>query len=117
MTTLRKAIILAVFFAVISAGAALSYAAPWTDISWRQALLWTGSFCCLGFLLGGIYAFDPDSDLKIKSSAIGRMSFGVIASLILSALWRWPLEGVALAGLIGAVLGYLGMMWAKFADF
>ena len=66
---------------------------------------------------GGIYAFDPDSDLKIKSSAIGRMSFGVIASLILSALWRWPLEAVALASLIGAVLGYVGMMWAKFADF
>ena len=117
MTTLRKAIILAVFFAVTSAGAALSYAASWTDISWRQAQLWAASFCCLGFLLGGIYAFDPDSNLKIKSSAIGRMSFGVIASLILSALWRWPLEGVALASLIGAVLGYLGMMWAKFADF
>ena len=117
MTTLRKAIILAVFFSMISACAALSYAALWTDISWRHALLGTGSFGCLGFLLGGIYAFDPDSDLKIKSSAIGRMSFGVIASLILSALWRWPLEAVALASLIGAVLGYVGMMWAKFADF
>jgi hypothetical protein len=45
------------------------------------------------------------------------MSFGVIASLILSALWRWPLEGIALASLIGAVLGYFGMIWAKFADF
>ena len=117
MTTLRKAIILAIFFAVVSAVAALSYAAPWTDISWRRALLGTGSFGCFGFLLGGIYAFDPKSDLKIKSSAIGRMSFGVIASLILSALWRWPLEGIALASLIGAVLGYFGMIWAKFADF
>jgi len=66
---------------------------------------------------GGIYAFDPASDLKIKSSAIGRMSFGVIASLILSALWHWPLEGVALASLIGAVLGYLGMILARFVDF
>lgn len=117
MTTLRKAIILAIFFAVTSVGAALSYAAPWTDISWRQASLLAGSFSCLGFLLGGIYAFDPDSDLMIKSSAVGRMSFGVIASLILSALWGWPLEGAALASLIGAALGYLGMMWAKFADF
>lgn len=117
MTTLRKAIILAVLFAVISAIAALSHVAIWTDISWQRALLGTGSFGCFGFLLGGIYAFDPESDLKIKSSAIGRMSFGVMASLILSALWRWPIEGVALASLIGAVLGYLGMTWAKFVDF
>ncbi|CAN7592101.1 hypothetical protein [Duganella sp. LjRoot269] len=117
MNTLHKAIILAVFFAVISAAAALSYAAPWTDITWRRTVLGAGSFGCFGFLLGGIYAFDPESDLKIKSSAIGRMSFGVIASLILSALWRWPLEGIALASLIGAVLGYFGMIWAKFADF
>jgi len=117
MTTWRKAIILAVFFAMASAAAALSYVSPWTDISWQRVLLWTGSFGCFGFLLGGIYAFDPESDLKIKSSALGRMSFGVLASFIFAALWRWPIEGIALASLIGAVLGYFGMTWAKFVDF
>lgn len=117
MTTLRKAFILAVFFAVIAAIAALSYSVPWSDISWRSGLLGTGSFGCFGFLLGGIYAFDPESDLKIKPSAIGRVSFGVVASLILSALWRWPLEGLMLASFIGALLGYFGMIWAKFVDF
>lgn len=117
MTTLRKATILALFFAVISAVAALSYAAPFTDMAWRSVLLGTGSFACFGFLLGGIHAFDPESELKIRSSTIGRMSFGVVAALILSALWRWPLEGVVLASLVGAVLGYFGMMWAKFVDF
>jgi hypothetical protein len=65
----------------------------------------------------GIYAFDPESDLKIKPSAIGRISFGVIASLISSALWRWPLEGVVLASFIGALLRYFGMIWAKFVGF
>lgn len=117
MTTLRKAIILAAVFAVISAVAALSHVTTWTNISWQRALVGTGSFGCFGFLLGGIYAFDPKSDLRIESSAIGRMSFGVVASLILSALWRWPLEAVALASLIGAALGYFGMLWAKFVDF
>lgn len=117
MTTLRKAIILAVLFAVLSAVAALSHVVTWTDTSWQRALIGTGSFGCFGLLLGGIYAFDPESDLKIKSSAIGRMSFGVMASLILSALWRWPLEGIALASLIGAALGYFGMTWAKLVDF
>jgi hypothetical protein len=102
MTTLRKAFILAVFFAVITAVAALSYAAPWTDISWRRALLGAGSFGCFGFLLGGIYAFDPESDLKIKSSAIGRISFGVIASLMKTLHHQTPAQqfqqGVASIG-------------------
>lgn len=117
MTTLSKAIILAISCAVISAVAALAQVTTWADISWQRALLGTGSFGCFGFLLGGIYAFDPKSDMKIKSSVLGRMLFGVIASLMLSALWRWPVEGVALAVLIGAVLGYFGMTWAKFVDF
>jgi hypothetical protein len=117
MTTLGKALILAIFFAVIAAIAGLSYLLPWADTSWRQALLGIGSLCCFGFLLGGIYAFDPESELKITSSAIGRISFGITASLMLSALWRWQLEGAALACFIGAVLGYFGMTWAKYADF
>ena len=117
MTTLRKAFILALFFAVITAIAAALHAGPWTDMSWRSALLWVGSFGCFGFLLGGIYAFDPESDLKIKSSTIGRMSFGVTAALVLSAMWHLPPDGIALAGILGAVLGYLGMIWAKFVNF
>jgi hypothetical protein len=78
---------------------------------------WNRFLWLFWFFAEGIYAFDPESDLKIKSSAFGRMSFGITASLILSALWRWPLEGVALASFIGAVLGYFGLSWAKYADF
>jgi len=117
MTNLRKALILAILFAVITAVAGILYGAPWTAVGWHSLLLFVGSFGCFGFLLGGIYAFDPESDLKITSSAPGRTSFGAAASLVLSALWHWPLEGVALAGLVGVVLGYLGMIWAKYVDF
>lgn len=115
--TIYKAFILAVFFAVITVTAALLNWLPWTNSTWRDALLGIGSFGCFGFLLGGIYAFDPESDFKIKSSAIGRMSFGLIASLLLSVLWRWPIEGVVLAALIGVLLGYFGMTWARYVDF
>jgi hypothetical protein len=117
MTHLRKALILAIFFAVITAAAGMLYAAPWTGIRWHDLLLGIGSFACFGFLLGGIYAFDPESDLKITSSGTGRMSFGAAAALILSVLWHWPLEGAALAVLMGAMLGYLGMTWARYVDF
>jgi hypothetical protein len=117
MTNFRKAVILAIVFALITAAAALLNAAPWTGLPLQRLLLWLGSAGSFGFLLGGIYAFDPESDLKIKSSSIGRMSFGLAASLLLSALWRWPPECVAFAGLTGAVLGHFGMSWAKYVDF
>ena len=117
MKNLYKALILAAFFAVITAIAALLHGAPWTNSTWKEVLLGVGSFGCFGFLLGGIYAFDPESELKIKSSSIGRMFFGLIASLCLAVLWRWPGDGVALAALLGVLLGYFGMTWAKYVNF
>ncbi len=117
MTNLRKALFLAMVFAAISGGVALLYAVPAGIGSWQRLLLWIASLACFGFLLGGIYAFDPQSDLKIMPSSFGRISFGIAASLLLAFLWHWPFEGALLAGLIGAVLGYFGMSWAKYIDF
>jgi hypothetical protein len=117
MRNLYKALTLATIFSVVTAIAALLYGVPWANSTWREVLLGIASFGCFGFLLGGVYAFDPESELKIKSSAIGRMFFGLIAALLLSVLWRWPGQGTALAALVGAVLGYFGMTWAKYVDF
>jgi hypothetical protein len=116
MRNLYKALLLASFFSVITAISALLYGVPWANTTWREVLLGIGSFGCFGFLLGGIYAFDPDSEFKIKSSSPGRMLFGFIASLLLSILWRWPGEGVALAALVGVLLGYFGLAWAKYLN-
>ena len=117
MTVLRKALLLATIFATAAACAALIYAVPLRGASLSRAIIGVGSFGCFGFLLGGIYAFDPDSDLKIKSSWSGRISFGLAAALLLSLLWGWSLEATALAALSGATLAYFGMAWAKYADF
>ena len=117
MTHLRKALILVILFAVITALAGLFHAAPWTGTPLQHLMRWTASCGCVGLLLGGIYAFDPESDLKIRSSSVGRTAIGIAASLLLAALWRWPLEGMALAGFMGTALGYLGMSWAKYVDF
>ena len=75
MKNLYKALILAAFFAVITAIAALLQGAPWTNSTWKEMLVGMGSFGCFGFLSGGVYAFDPESELKIKPSSIGRMFF------------------------------------------
>jgi hypothetical protein len=117
MKNFYKALLLAAFFAATTAIAALLYGAPWANTTWREVFLGMGSFSCFGFLLGGIYAFDPESEFRIKSSATGRMFFGLIASLLLSIIWRWPFEGVALAALVGVLLGYFGMAWARYVDF
>lgn len=117
MRNFYKALILAAFFSAITAIAALLHGAPWTNSTWREVLLGIGSFGCFGFLMGGVYAFDPESELRIKSSSIGRMFFGLIASLLLSALWRWPGEAMALAALVGILLGYFGMTWARYVQF
>jgi hypothetical protein len=117
MKNLYKALLLAAFFSTITAIAALPYGAPWTNTTWREVFLGVGWFGCFGFLLGGIYAFDPESEFRIQSSSTGRMFFGLIASLLLSIIWRWPGEGVALAALVGVLLGYFGMAWARYVDF
>jgi peptidoglycan/LPS O-acetylase OafA/YrhL len=112
MKSCGKAFLLGIFFAVVTAIAALSYTIPSTA-GWRDLVRWGASVGCFGFLVGGICAFDPESELKVKSSALGRATFGVIAALLLSALWHWPVEGVAFAALLAAVLGYLGMLWVR----
>lgn len=113
----RKALSLAIVCAAIVAAALLLHLTLPDDLTDRRLLSWLGSAGCFGFLLGGVYAFDPASDLVIKSSAVGRVSFGLVASLLLSALWRWPFAGVALAVLGGVVLSYSGMSWAKYVDY
>ena len=114
---MRKALGMALFFAAIAGVAGLFYALPWTGASWQALLQMSASVGCFGFLLGGIFAFDPESEFKIKSSAIGRMVFGLAAALLLSALWSWPGDAVLLASMIGVALGYFGMVWAKYVDF
>lgn len=42
------------------------------------------------------------------------MCFGLLASLVLSVLWRRPAEGIGLAALVGVVLGYLEMTCARY---
>ena len=117
MTILRRALFLATVFATAAACAALTYVFQLGGVSLSRGIRGVGSLGCFGFLLGGIYAFDPESDLKIKSSSIGRISFGLAAAVLLSILWGWPLEAAALAAFSGAALAYFGMAWAKYAEF
>lgn len=116
MTSTTKSIGLGLLFAVSATVSGLTYLLP-SNGNLSTVLPWVGSFACFGFFVGGIFAFDPTSEIKIKSSFVGRVGFGAVSALLLSAIWRWPVEGAILAILLGAILGYFGLLWAKHVDF
>jgi hypothetical protein len=115
MTSFIKGLALAALFAVFAAAYALLNAGSFSG-GLQALLLWVASFACFGFLVGGIYAFDPRSEFKIRSSSTARVATGAIAGMALCALWRWPGAAIALAALVGAVLGYLGLLWARIVE-
>jgi len=76
-----------------------------------------GSFLCLGLLLGTILAFDSVSDMKVENRPLIRLLVGCLCGAVVGVIWHWSPEAIALATIVGAILGLLGMMWAKFVDF
>ena|SRR5579862_5938731 len=75
------------------------------------------SFGCLGFLLGSIYAFDSASDLVVTNMPRVRIILAALAALVLSRLWHFHASATVSWCLVFALLGYLGMTWAKYVDF
>jgi hypothetical protein len=77
-------------------------------------LLWIATSGCFGFLVGGILAFDPESKVKVKANSFARTLIGAGSGAALALLWNWPGDALMLAALLGATLGYMGMIWAKY---
>lgn len=75
------------------------------------------SFGCLGFLLGSIYAFDSASELVVTNMPRVRMVLAVLAAVVLSRLWHFHAAATVGCCLVFAILGYLGMTWARYVDF
>jgi len=71
------------------------------------------SFACFGLVFGAALAFDPLPEEKRAGRPLWRIGLGVLAGICLGVIWRWSGEVVVLSGLVGAVLGYAGIAWAK----
>lgn len=111
-----EALILAGFFALASGiYAALNLA--FQDLPMNDFVRIVVSFLCLGLLLGTIYAFDAESQMKVGERPLIRCLVGCLCGAVTGAIWQWPPQAIALATIVGAMLGLLGMMWAKFAHF
>lgn len=114
-----KGLIFALFIAVITVIYVLVFGG-FTSNSLHSAMRGLASFGCLGFLLGGILAFDKESkfmDRKGKDRPFTRIAIGIVACLIIAFIWDYSIEGYYLAGIVGGILGYLGNIWAKYAQF
>lgn len=116
MSTLAKALLLICLFGGATALYAL-FQLIFEAETLNELALGVATFGCLGLLLGGIFAFDERSEIKIRANAFARIAVGSIAGVAVSLLWGWSGEGVALSALVGGSLGYFGMVWAKYVDF
>ena len=76
--------------------------------------LWIATSGCFGFLVGGILAFDPESKVKVRANSFARILVGASSGMAVSILWHWPGDALATATLLGAILGYMGMAWARY---
>lgn len=111
-----EALIIAGFFALASGiYAALNFA--FEDLPMNDYARVVVSFLCLGLFLGTIYAFDAESEMKVASRPLIRCLVGCLCGAVTGTIWQWPPEAILLAAIVGAMLGLLGMMWAKFVDF
>ena len=81
------------------------------------AVPFIASFACFGLLLGAIFAFDEESELKAADRPLLRVALSVLSGLSLALIWHWPGEAIALSVLVSGVLGFFGMLWAKYVDF
>lgn len=95
---------------------AVSYGVPYffpgeaSDI--RSTVILFLVFLILGVFLGIIVVTEEEKSYR-KSGWIIRIFSGVVAFASIGVMISAPLEHVAIAALIGAVLGYFGIYWAK----
>lgn len=75
------------------------------------------SFACFGLLLGAIHAFDKESARGTPNRPFIRLMVGCLCGAAIAVIWNWSVQAIILAMLVGAILGLLGNVWAKWIEF
>lgn len=66
-----------------------------------------------GVFVGVIALTEENKEYRNSGSRV-RVTCGAVALAAIAVMLSAPLEGVALAALLGAILGYIGIYWAKY---
>lgn len=76
-------------------------------------LQYAAAFGCFGFMCGAILAFHAEAGDRHEDRPVLRTLLSAVAGVAFGWVLRFPQEGVALSALAAAILGYIGMKWAK----
>lgn len=77
-------------------------------------LQYAAAFGCFGFMCGAILAFHAEAGDRHEDRPVLRTILSAIAGVAFGWVLRFSTEAVALLALVAAILGYLGMRWAKY---
>lgn len=97
-----------------SAIALMTYAAPG---DWGESPNVRGIAAILVFLVLVAYLVFVDVEHRPKAGAIHRTVFGAVCGLAIAAIYASPFDGFVLGALVGGILGYIGIHWAKYVQF
>ena len=78
-----------------------------------QALFFVTAFLIVGVFLGVIVVTDGSKEYRETGARI-RTTCGVIGAAALGVMGGATYEWIAVLAIVGAVLGYFGMGWAKY---
>jgi membrane glycosyltransferase len=98
---------------VFALGLAVSYVIPVRISSAREVVVVTFTLLVFGVFLGVIMVTEENKNYK-GSGLRTRVVCGAIAGAAIAVLASAPVEAVALGAMVGAILGFFGMSWAKY---
>lgn len=99
-----------ILFAV---GTGLRYLIPPGAQDARTVVVLVFVLLIFGVFLGVIVVTEDNKSFTHSGSRI-RMTCGAIAGAAIATIFASPLEAILFATLLGVVLGYMGILWAKY---
>ncbi len=97
-----------------SAIAVACYVLPDT---WSESPNVRGVAAIFVFLVLVAYLAFVDDERRPKVGALHRIVFGAVCGIAIASIYSSPSAGFALGALVGGILGYIGIHWAKYVQF
>jgi hypothetical protein len=94
-------------------GTGLRYLMPSDARTFQTVVMTVIVLLIFGVFIGVIELTEENKEYR-SSGARVRVSCGAVALAAIAFMLSAPLEGIALAALLGAFLGYVGIYWAKY---
>ena len=88
-----------------------------TPSTWCESPNVRGIAAIFVFFVLVAYLMFVDDERNSKVGALHRIVFGIVCGVAVAAIYSSPFAGFALGALVGGILGYIGIHWAKYVQF